>query len=249
MKSALVNQMFRNRILTGVLIASGVLAVSNVVAQQDALPAEERSKPEAVLKLDQKPSNDSPAPGLLDKRRWSFQGGVALITESTIDDILTGDLDFASGDAEGEIYLAQVSYKLVENVELFNREWPMDLELPFVLGLVNERGRDPFMQYNLGLTLRWKRFPWNKWVYTNFETGAGLTYSQYVLAAERVMHPTRDRKHLEFYWPVQITIAHPRLRQHQLAFILHHHSGGTIFHRGGANNLGIGYRYVPAERD
>jgi hypothetical protein len=43
-------------------------------------------------------------------------------------------------------------------------------------------------------------------------------------------------------------LAHPRYREHQLVLFLHHHSGGAIFHRGGANTLGIGYRFVPGER-
>jgi len=98
------------------------------------------------------------------------------------------------------------------------------------------------------VTLRWKSFPWNHWVYTTIESGVGLTYSQHVLQIERSRHPGRDRSHLEFYWPIQLTLAHPRHRQHQLVLFLHHHSGGTIFHTGGANSLGAGYRYVFDER-
>jgi hypothetical protein len=118
------------------------------------------------------------------------------------------------------------------------------VELPAVLGIVNEHGSDAFPQYSGGITLRLKKFPWNRWVYTNFETGVGLTYSAQVLRTERDKHSGEDRSPLEFYWPVQIMLAHPKHRQHQLVLFNHHHSGGWIFHTGGANTLGVGYRYV-----
>ncbi|HTD65594.1 MAG TPA: hypothetical protein VK846_03550 [Candidatus Limnocylindria bacterium] len=181
--------------------------------------------------------------------RWSFQAGVGWITSSTIDEVGTLRGELADDDAGGQIYLLQVSYKLAEwEPVVFGHQGKMDLEAPFVLGVVDESRGDPFMQYSAGLTLRWKQFPWNKWLYTNIETGGGLTYSQRVLASERERHPGRERSHLEFYWPLQLMLAHPQRREHQLVLFLHHHSGGGVFHRGGANSLGIGYRYVPEER-
>jgi hypothetical protein len=181
--------------------------------------------------------------------RWSFQGGVGFISGSTIDDIGTAQNDWADGDSAGQIYLMQVSYKLAElKPKLFGKPRALDLELPLVIGVVDESGSDLFMQYSGGLALRWKDFPWNRWLYTNLETGVGLTYSQQVLETERRRHPDRERSHLEIYWPLQLMLAHPRLRAHQLVLFLHHHSGGGVFHTGGANTLGIGYRYVPGER-
>lgn len=180
---------------------------------------------------------------------WSFQAGIGFITGSTIDDLLVFDGDIAGEESGGEIYLLQTSLKLAEfEPELWGHRPKVDLELPIVLGIVDESRSDPFMQYSAGLTLRWKSFPWNEWVYTTFETGGGFTYSQQVLATERVRHPNRERSHLEFYWPVQLTLAHPRYREHQLVLLLHHHSGGGIFHTGGANTLGVAYRFVPGER-
>ncbi|HEY0548394.1 MAG TPA: hypothetical protein VGF13_02265, partial [Verrucomicrobiae bacterium] len=167
--------------------------------------------------------------------RWSFQAGIGFITGSTIDEIGMFDSNLG-GEAGGEIYLFQVSYKLGRlDPVLFGHQFAVDVELPFVLGVVNENHNDPFYQYNLGLTFRWKTFPWNHRVYTTIETGGGLTYSQHVLQVERERHPDRDRSHLEFYWPLQITLAHPRYREHQLVLFLHHHSGGGLFHTGGAN--------------
>jgi hypothetical protein len=185
-----------------------------------------------------------------DPRRFSYQAGVAFITGSTIDDILTGDSTLARGDAAGEIYLIQVSYQLKRlDPVWFGHRLEADLQLPAVLGVVNERGSDPFLQPSFGFTIRWRTFPWNKWLYTNVETGVGLTYSQHVLATEHVQHPDRDRSHLEFYWPIQVMLAHPHYRQHQLVLLLHHHSGGGIFHTGGANSVGFGYRYSPRDKN
>jgi hypothetical protein len=151
-----------------------------------------------------------------DPKRWSYQAGVAFITGSTIDDLLLVDGKFPKGPWGRAIYLVQVSYKAAElEPELFGHRFPIDLELPLVLGIVNQHRGSPFLQYSGGVTLRWKKFPWNEWVYTTVETGIGLTYSQHVLEAERERHPNRERSHLEFYWPVQLTVAHPLHRQHQ----------------------------------
>lgn len=181
--------------------------------------------------------------------RWSYQVGVAYITGSTIDEVMLADGRMARGPAAGQIYLLQVSYRVTElQPELFAQRYPIDVSVPLVLGVVDENASDAFLQYSGGVTLRWKRFPWNQWVHTQLETGVGLTYSQHVLAAERERHPGRKRSHLEFYWPVQLLFAHPRHRKHEVVLFLHHHSGGWFFHKGGANSLGIGYRFTPGER-
>jgi hypothetical protein len=185
-----------------------------------------------------------------DPDRWSFQAGLGLITGSTIDEIGMLDSQLAKDESAGVIHLLQVSYKLARpDPVLFGHPIKLDLELPLVLGIVDERHNDPFMQYSVGLTFRWKTFPWNRWLYTNLETGGGFTYSQHVLATERERHPDRDRSHLEFYWPFQLMLAHPDHREHQLVLFLHHHSGGGVFHTGGVNTLGVGYRFVPGEHE
>jgi hypothetical protein len=226
--------MFKKQILASLILAGAAVFSSSAEAAE----------------TDPKPADEPNLPRWRDPKLWSYQVGVGFIGASTIDEILIGDSRLAEGDAGGQIYLLQASHKLKEfEPEWFGHRVKFDLELPLVLGIVNERGRDSaFMQYSGGVTVRWKTFPWNKWVYTNLETGVGLTYSQYVLATERVRHPDRERSHLEFYWPIQLMLAHPDYREHQLVLFLHHHSGGGIFHTGGANTLGVGYRYVFGER-
>jgi hypothetical protein len=190
-----------------------------------------------------------PIPFWRDPDRWSFQFGAGFITRSTIGELPAGRVALARGDAAGQMYLLQASLNLARfEPRIAGARIELDLDLPLVLGLVDERGRDLFPQYSAGIAGRWKTFPWNRWLDTTFETGIGLTYSYHVVAIERVRYPTRDRSHLEFYWPIQLTFAHPRHRQHRLVLFNHHHSGGHIFHKGGANTLGIGYRFVFGNR-
>jgi hypothetical protein len=183
-----------------------------------------------------------------DLNRWSFQAGVGFITRSTIDELAKGEVAMARGDAAGRVYLFQASLKLAAlEPRILGGRNELDIELPMVLGLVDEQV-DFFPQFSAGVTARWKTFPWNRWLATNFETGIGLTYSDQVFAIQRTRHPDRDQSRLEFYWPLQFTFAHPRHQQHQLVLFNHHHSGGRIFHTGGANTLGIGYRLVLGNR-
>jgi hypothetical protein len=230
-----------NRITVATVLLPGLLALCSPCA--------------AELRLHEFLDEQDPSATLAEERprdgwdRWSFQFGAAYITGSTIDELLLGQFERPEGPAQGHIYLLSASYTLhTFDWDLFGHQVRPQLQLPGVLGIVDERGRSPFGQYSLGITLRWRDFPWNEYVYTNFETGIGLTYSQYVLAIERQRHPERNREHVEFYWPIELMLAHPRHRQHQLVLFLHHHSGGEIFHRGGANSLGIGYRLVFGER-
>ena len=142
----------------------------------------------------------------------------------------------------------QVSRTLrVDEWTIAGRVFQPTLEMPLVLGLVNERGRNVFRDYNLGLTVRWRDFPWNEVVTTRFETGLGLSYTDRIMRIEEDRNPGRDRSHLKFYWPLQVMLAHPRHPQHQAVLFIHHQSGGHVFDKGGSNLIGLGYRYVPGE--
>ena len=190
-----------------------------------------------------------PEDDLFDQDNWTLQIGVAAITSNAIGDISLGKVSRATGPAGGEMYLFSASYTLSDlDLAILNRRFCPQLELPVVLGVVDEQGRSPFLSYNAGITLRWKDFPFNRVVYTNFESGIGLSYNEHVLAIERERHMRRDRSHLKFYWPIQLMLAHPKFRQHQLAVFIHHQSGGHVFDVGGSNLIGIGYRHVFRER-
>src|SRR5262245_35739013 len=79
-------------------------------------------------------ANDWPRPpeaGWRDLSHWSFQAGVGFITESTVDDVALLGSKLARGDAGGQIYLVQVSYKLAEvKPRLLLHRVRLDVELP-----------------------------------------------------------------------------------------------------------------------
>jgi len=182
---------------------------------------------------------------LWDKERWSINLGVAMITSNIINDFLKGDVNRASGEPGGEIYFIGGSYTLTDLPwEYKNRTFTPQLEVPLVLGIVNENGRSPYLDYNIGITFRWNNFPWNETIYTTLESGVGLSYTERVIRIEEIRHAGRPRSHLKFYWPITLSLANPKYPQHQLTFFLHHQSGGHVFDRGGSNHLGIGYRYL-----
>ncbi|MCC5790321.1 MAG: acyloxyacyl hydrolase [Opitutales bacterium] len=186
---------------------------------------------------------------LTEANRWTFSSGAAVITSSTIDELFLGSFHRTRGDAGGMLYLLGASYTLAEpEITIREQSFFPQLEVVAITGLANENNRSPFHEWHLGTTLRWKDFPWNEFVYTNFETGVGLSYLEKIYLAEKERHPGRSRSHLRFYWPIEISLAHPNHRQHQMRFFIHHNSGGRLLQKGGSNHVGIGYRYVFGER-
>src|SRR4051812_22479957 len=132
-----------HQLKTGLLLTYGALVIGFGLGSSRAAQAEDD-----ILR----PGDATNAiPFWRDLDRWSFQAGVASITRSTIDDILAGDGKLNSDD---RIYLLQVSYKVAAlDPTLFGHPVKLDLELPLVLGLIDERGHDLFPQYSAGLTL------------------------------------------------------------------------------------------------
>jgi hypothetical protein len=176
---------------------------------------------------------------------WSFEIGAAPITANVIEEILLGQYERARGAAGGMLYHLNVSYRIREfEWKIGERVFHPELEAPFTLVIADENRRSPFLVHNAGVRLRWTDFPWNRYIYTTAATGVGMTYSERIFTIERERHPGRYRSHVKFYWPLQVTLAHPHHRQHQLMVFIHHHSGGRIFDRGGVNALGVGYRHV-----
>jgi hypothetical protein len=110
------------------------------------------------------------------------------------------------------------------------------------LEIVNENGRDPFLDYNASIMVRWVDFPWNKYVKTSFAMGVGLSYSSKVYLMDRQLHPNSDRSHLKINWPIQLSLAHPDHPDHELLLFILHQSGGHVFDSGGVNSIGFGYR-------
>jgi hypothetical protein len=156
----------------------------------------------------------------------------------------------AKGDAKGKLYRIGAAYTLLDpQVSVMGRNFSPQFDLIVDVGLVDENAKSMFYDVNAGVAFRWREFPWNDYLYTNIMTGVGLSYTENVLQTERQRHPDRQRSHLKFYWPIELSLAHPKHRQHQMIFFIHHQSGGHIFDVGGSNLLGIGYRFSFRERN
>ncbi|MBE0543487.1 MAG: hypothetical protein IH623_19255 [Verrucomicrobia bacterium] len=175
--------------------------------------------------------------------RWSFAFGVGIISDTRVHDYFTVNYKELNGPGSGLTYNLTASYRLREfDWKLWNSRVQPQLELPFMLTLVDEDGKDMFPDYNLGLTFRWRDFPWNHFVYTTFAIGGGLSYSSKIWTADRQRHEGEDRSNLKYWLPLEFTLALPRYPQHQLMLFIDHQSGGWMFDTGGVDVWGAGYR-------
>ncbi len=174
---------------------------------------------------------------------WSFDAGVAMITESHIEDFVLGSLNPANGPGAGEIYSFTVSRRIGEfrwNIGGFT--FTPQVEIPLNLEIVDENTSSPFVTLNASFAVRWVDYPWNDYVKTTFSMGLGLSYADQIYAIDIVRHPGEKRSKLKFNWPIQLTLALPEHPDHQVTIFISHHSGGHIFDEGGFNSLGMGYR-------
>jgi len=175
--------------------------------------------------------------------RWAFEAGIAWITSNTIDDLRKAQVNVADGPAGGEIFLLTASRELgrlgLDGVAtgLLPR-----VEMPLSLEIVNENARDPFPAFHASIVLRWDKFPWDHVVRTSVASGIGLSYWSKIYAMDIQRHPDRDRSHVKFNWPIQLTLASPARPEDQLILFVLHQSGGHLFDRGGVNSIGMGYR-------
>lgn len=183
------------------------------------------------------------APSILDG--WSFETGVAFITKNNIGEIFSGEITRDTGDAGGELYQLTATKHLASlQWEIFGETFTPQVELPLCLEIVDENSRDPFLDYNASLQLRWVDFPWNDTITTSFGVGLGLSYSSKIYLMDHQRHPGEDRSHLKFNLPIHLSFALPAYPDQELIFYLAHQSGGFhIFDKGGVNSLGIGLRH------
>ena len=176
---------------------------------------------------------------------WTYEFGVAFLTENTIGEILTGTITRDSTDSGGEVYQFTATRLLSTlPVKIGDHTYHPLLEMPLCLEVVDENSRDSFLNYNASLQCRWVDFPWNDRVKTTFAAGLGLSYSKKLYLNEVRFHSNDERSHLKFNLPVSFTFARPSHPNQELVIYIAHHSGGFgTFDRGGVNSLGMGMRY------
>ena len=176
---------------------------------------------------------------------WTYEFGVAVLTENTIGDILTGTITRDDTNTGAEIYqFTATRFLSTLPVTIGNHTYHPLLEMPLCLEVVDEHSRDPFLNYNASLQCRWVDFPWNDKVKTTFAVGLGLSYSEKLYLNDIRFHNNEDRSHLKFNLPISLTFARPSHPEQELVIYIAHHSGGFgTFDYGGINSIGMGIRY------
>ena len=179
------------------------------------------------------------------RSKWAFEFAVGIIGDSTPGNYLELGFDRFEGVGEGLTYNLTAAYRLHEfNWKAGHLRLQPEIELPFMLTLVDQNRGGVVPDLNAGVMIRWRDFPWNRYVYTTFAAGAGLSYSFRVWNADYSRHPGDDRSNFKFWMPIHFTIAAPRYPQHQLTAFIDHQSGGTLLDRGGIDAWGFGYRFL-----
>ena len=221
--------------------AAAAFLLPNRAQAHGLLPA---SEPPALAEPEPRPPTSWLPERLKTRSRWSFQFGVGIIGDTTPADYLDAGFNALDGEGQGLTYNFTVAYQFYEfDCRLGPLQLKPQLEAPFMLTLVDENTGDLFPDFNLGVVLRWRDFPWNRFLYTTFAIGPGISYSTRVWEADRQRHPEdSDRSPWKFWMPVEITVALPRFPQHQLVAFIDHQSGGRIFDFGGVDAWGFAYR-------
>lgn len=177
--------------------------------------------------------------------KWSFEFGVGVIANTEPRDYLYANYQHLNGPGEGVTYNFTVSYRLHEfDWRTKHLRLQPEIEIPFMLTLVDQRVGGLVPDINTGLVVRWRDFPWNRYVYTTFAIGGGFSYSFSIWTADNQRHPGEDRSNIKFWLPIEWTFALPSHPRHQFTLFVDHQSGGEIFDNGGVDAWGFGYRFL-----
>lgn len=106
-------------------------------------------------------------------------------------------------------------------------------------------------EFNALFTVRWLKFPWDKYIDTSFAVGEGVSYATSVPAVERDLHGEvvgLDTKTSEWlnYLMFEATFGLPSYPSWDLIFRIHHRSGVFGLYNGvdgGSNTIAVGLRY------
>lgn len=179
-------------------------------------------------------------------RRWAFEAGAAWIVSNPLREILRADINIDRGIRGGNIYVLSASYLIGElEIGFGETAFRPQIDLPLTLEIFDENERKPFLSYNAALRGRWVDFPWNDTVRTTIGMGVGPSYSEKIPRMEYkrgLSNKHKDRSHLKFTVPLDVSLAHPKHPQHQLVLFVAHQSAGFLG-GGGLNAIGVGYRW------
>lgn len=113
------------------------------------------------------------------------------------------------------------------------------------VNIAGHTGLQHHAEVNTAFILRWRSFPWDRYVDTSLAYGLGLS-----LASERPSieeEPRRSASRLLLFMPAELTFAPPKAHHSPWEAMLriHHRSGAFGWFRdaGGSNFLSLGVRY------
>ncbi len=111
--------------------------------------------------------------------------------------------------------------------------------------LARHTGLQDHFEINGAFLLRWRRFPWDRFVKTTLSYGVGPSYALRKPAVER--RSEREPAHLLVFMPVELTLAPPERfeRAWKTLVRVHHRSGayGVVSNASGSNFVTVGLRY------
>lgn len=178
--------------------------------------------------------------------RWAVEFGVGVMSDNDTVGTLTGHFDTPADEYGADIYKLSVYYTVKEfQCEIGNYIFYPQLEVFPSITRFEENSGDDYHNINFAGTLKWTDFPWNKYLYTTLATGVGLGYFEQINSYDRQRHLNKERSQWKFYWPIQLTLALPKFKRHQVVFYNDHWSGGFgVFDDGGFDTYGIAYRFI-----
>ena len=176
---------------------------------------------------------------------WSFEFGVARISDNTPNDYFHLDFKDLTGPGSGLTYNFTIARRLIEfDWKVGPFRWRPQVEMPFRFTLVDQQVGGILPDVNIGVVFRWQDFPWNHFVYMTFAIGGGFSYSSPVWTADLQRHPGLHRSEIKFWLPIEFTVALPKYPNYQITAFVDHQSGGGLLDWGGVDAWGFGFRIV-----
>jgi len=179
---------------------------------------------------------------------WAVEFGVGVISgNDTLGNIISGikgESDRIKDEYGADIYKFSVYYTVTEfQWEIGTYTFYPQFEVFPSITRFEENSGDSYHNINFAGTLKWTDFPWNTYLYTTLATGVGLGYFEQINSYDRQKHENKERSQWKFYWPIQLTLALPKYKRHQVVLYIDHWSGGYgVFDDGGFDTYGIAYR-------
>jgi predicted porin len=114
----------------------------------------------------------------------------------------------------------------------------------FALRYEDGKMNDPIYEGDGYFVVRWRNFPWNRYLATTLAIGEGVSYVSRVPQVEE--EDNDNTKKLLNYLMLEATFALPRYPRTQILYRIHHRSGVFGAYgagNSGSNTIGVGLRY------